>query len=95
VRALFATSVMVLLSGFCGLAFGAVPLDLPGLGIFTLDSTGGSAPGGPFLRRGAADRPGDHRTAQHSQRPDPQSGPELFLGMAGMIMASKIIMLLG
>lgn len=42
VRALFATSVMVLLAGlFCGLAFGAVPLYFPGLGIFTLGSTGG------------------------------------------------------
>ena len=42
VRALFATSVMVLLSGlFCGLAFGALPLYLPGLGIFTLGATGG------------------------------------------------------
>jgi len=42
VRALFATSAMVLLSGLlCGLGFGAVPLYLPGLGIFTLGSTGG------------------------------------------------------
>ncbi|MDO9584021.1 MAG: TrkA C-terminal domain-containing protein [Desulfomicrobium sp.] len=42
VRALFATSVAVLLTGlFCGLVAGAVPLYLPGLGIFTLGSTGG------------------------------------------------------
>lgn len=42
VRALFVTSVMVLLFGlFCGLIFGAVPLFFPGLGIFTLGSTGG------------------------------------------------------
>lgn len=42
VRALFSTSVMVLLLGlFCGLALGAVPLYLPGLGMFTLGSTGG------------------------------------------------------
>jgi len=42
VRALFATSVAVLLTGlFCGLVAGAVPLYLPGLGIFTLGATGG------------------------------------------------------
>lgn len=42
VRALFATSVMVLLAGlFCGIALGAVPLYLPGVGVFTLGSTGG------------------------------------------------------
>ena len=50
VRALFATSVMVLLAGlFCGLAFGAVPLFLPGIGIFTLGSTGGVLLAGLFF----------------------------------------------
>jgi putative transport protein len=42
VRALFSTSVMTLLLGlFCGLGLGAVPLYLPGLGLFNLGSTGG------------------------------------------------------
>jgi putative transport protein len=41
---------MVLLAGlFCGLAFGAVPLFLPGIGIFTLGSTGGVLLAGLFF----------------------------------------------
>jgi putative transport protein len=50
VRALFATSVMTLLAGlFCGIAFGSVPLYLPGAGVFTLGSTGGVLLAGLFF----------------------------------------------
>lgn len=42
VRALYAVSVVVILLGlFCGLLLGAAPLYLPGLGVFSLGSTGG------------------------------------------------------
>ena len=42
VRALFVVNVVVILLGlFCGMLLGAVPLYLPGLGVFTLGPTGG------------------------------------------------------
>ena len=42
VRALYATNVVALLLGlFCGLLLGHIPLYAPGMGIFTLGSTGG------------------------------------------------------
>ncbi|NCD25949.1 MAG: transporter [Deltaproteobacteria bacterium] len=42
VRALYVVSVVVILAGlFCGMLFGAVPLYLPGLGVFSLGATGG------------------------------------------------------
>ena len=42
VRALYVVSVMVVLLGlFCGMLLGAIPLYLPGLGVFTLGPTGG------------------------------------------------------
>ena len=42
VRALYATNVVAMLLGlFCGLLLGHVPLFAPGMGVFTLGSTGG------------------------------------------------------
>ena len=42
VRALYVVSVVVILLGlFCGMLLGAVPLYLPGLGVFSLGATGG------------------------------------------------------
>jgi putative transport protein len=50
VQALFTTNVPMLLAGLlCGLLFGAVPLYLPGLGLFTLGATGGVLVAGLFF----------------------------------------------
>lgn len=50
VQALFTTNAPMLLAGLlCGLLFGAMPLYLPGLGIFTLGATGGVLLAGLFF----------------------------------------------